>query len=214
VFDKNTDVLDEAAVDRLAALTVPKRGFGYYVPPLGGGEEALVNILPITPPKEIFVSSSPLTPKAAAATLYGVEAKPRFDWVIKNGSFWSFADPRQNECQHIVDVDQVEAVETNYLAFHEEIDERNNFSFLLKQAFGHQFRSDLGWDKKRKLIYFRAPGENMPRTFKYEASKKKTETDVVNVSRDKTDSGIVDFVRHHAFVPRFDSFYNQWFLVT
>src|SRR3954447_6690646 len=42
-FDKRIDVLDANAVDRLAALTVPKAGFGYYVPPLGGGEEALVN---------------------------------------------------------------------------------------------------------------------------------------------------------------------------
>lgn len=49
-LDKIHDVLDRNAVDRLAALTVPKAGFGYYVPPLGGGEEAIVNILPITLP--------------------------------------------------------------------------------------------------------------------------------------------------------------------
>ncbi|MGA2998732.1 DUF4365 domain-containing protein, partial [Bradyrhizobium sp.] len=40
-FEKAKDVLDRNAVDQLAALTVPKAGFGYYVPPLGGGEEAL-----------------------------------------------------------------------------------------------------------------------------------------------------------------------------
>lgn len=33
-FNKQHDVLDANAVDRLAALTVPKAGFGYYVPPL------------------------------------------------------------------------------------------------------------------------------------------------------------------------------------
>ena len=38
-FDKQRDILNWNAVDRLAALTVPKAGFGYYVPPLGGGEE-------------------------------------------------------------------------------------------------------------------------------------------------------------------------------
>jgi hypothetical protein len=31
-FNKQTDILDSNAVDRLAALTVPKAGFGYYVP--------------------------------------------------------------------------------------------------------------------------------------------------------------------------------------
>src|SRR6185437_1231183 len=34
-FDKKQDVLDANAVNRLAALTVPKAGFGYYVPPMG-----------------------------------------------------------------------------------------------------------------------------------------------------------------------------------
>jgi hypothetical protein len=45
---------------------VPKAGFGYYVPPIGGGEEALVNILPVKLPAEVFVSSTPHTPKKAA----------------------------------------------------------------------------------------------------------------------------------------------------
>src|SRR6267142_1979344 len=66
-FDKNVNVLDANAVDRLAALTVPKAGFGYYVPPLGGGEEALVNILPLKLPDEVFVSSTPHTAKKAAS---------------------------------------------------------------------------------------------------------------------------------------------------
>lgn len=51
-FDKARDVLDKSSLDRLAALTVPINGFGYYVPPLGGGETALVNLLPIKLPAE------------------------------------------------------------------------------------------------------------------------------------------------------------------
>ena len=38
-FDKERDVLDGRAKDRLAALTVAKQGHGYYVPPLGGGSD-------------------------------------------------------------------------------------------------------------------------------------------------------------------------------
>jgi hypothetical protein len=53
-FLKSRDVLNPEARDRLAALTVPKAGFGYYVPPLGGGEEAIVNILPIILPKKSY----------------------------------------------------------------------------------------------------------------------------------------------------------------
>lgn len=84
-FDKQLDVLDANAVDRLAALTAPKAGFGCYVPPLGGGEEALVNILPVTLLKEMFVFSTAYTPKKATSILLNADKPARFDWVIKDG---------------------------------------------------------------------------------------------------------------------------------
>ena len=212
-FNKQNDVLDANSVDRLASLTVPKTGFGYYVPPLGGGEEALVNILPLTLPIEMFVSSTPYTPKQAAAILLDADESPRFDWVIKGGTFWSFADPRENVCLRIVDADQVEGIETTFLAFHEDHDEQSTFAYLLRKTFDHQIRADLSWSKIRKLFYFRANVENTPLTFAYEASKKKTSTEVVNVAINKTDKSRVEFVRHHAFVPRFERLFDQWYLV-
>lgn len=211
-FDKTNDVLDANAVDRLAALTVPKAGFGYYVPPMGGGEEALVNILPVTLPQEMFVSSTPHIPKKAAAILLDGDA-PRFDWVIKGGTFWSFSDPRETACRDIVDLDQVEAIDTSALAFHEDHDEQNNFAFLLRATLSHQVYSDLRWNKERKLFYARALAENTTRSFAYDASKKRASTDIVNVVMNKTDKDRVDFVRHHAFVPRFELLYDQWYLV-
>jgi hypothetical protein len=213
LFDKRHDILDVNAVDRLAALTVPKVGFGYYVPPLGGGEEALVNILPVTFPHEMFVSSTPYTPKKAALILLDANEPARFDWVIKGGTFWSFSDPRETVCRLIVDLDQVEPIDTSLLAFHEDRDEQNNFAFLLRKALDHQVRADLSWNKDRKLYYFRALTENTSRTFSYDASKKKASTEVVNVAENKADKSHVDFVRHHAFVPRFERLFDQWYLV-
>jgi hypothetical protein len=211
-FDKTRDVLDLNAVDRLAVLTVPKAGFGYYVPPIGGGEEALVNILPVKLPPEVFVSSTPHTPKKAATILLDGDGA-RFDWVIKDETFWSFSDPRETVCKDIVDLDQVEAIETSLLAFHEDRDEQDNFTFLLRKALDHQVRNELRWNKDRRLFYVRALAENAPRTFSYEASKKRTSTEVVNVAENKTDKAKIDFVRHHAFVPRFERLYDQWYLV-
>jgi hypothetical protein len=212
-FNKERDVLDRNAVDRLAALTVPKAGFGFYVPPLGGGEKALVNILPINLPPEIFVASTPRTGKKATAILLDGDEPARFDWVIRGGAFWSFHDPRTSPCRNIVDLDQVEAIETSYLAFHEDLDEQNNFAFLLKQTLRHQTREDLNWEKERKLHYFRALEKNAPRRFHYGASRNKTHADVVNVITSKKEEGRVEFVRHHAFVPRFELLDDQWFLV-
>lgn len=212
-FDKKLDVLDETAIDRLAALTVPKVGFGYYVPPLGGGEEALVNILPVTLPNEIYVSSTPYNPKRAAAILLDADEPPRFDWVIAGETFWSFSDPRETTCKKIVDIDQVEAIDTSILALHEDVDEQNTFAYLLRKALGYQVRVDLGWSKDRKLHYFRALAENTSRTFFYDASKKRASTEVVNVAENKLEKSRVDFVRHHAFIPRFERLFDQWYLV-
>lgn len=212
-FNKASDKLDRDAVDRLAALTVPKAGFGYYVPPLGGGEEALVNILPITLPPEIFVSTTPYNGRKATAVLLDADQPARFDWVIRGSEFWSFHDPRTSACREIVDLDQVEAIDTDQLAFHDDVDEQNNFIFLLRNALKHQVREDLNWSKDRKLLYFRALLANTPRNFAYDASKKKTDADVVNVAMSKKEEGRVDFVRHHAFVPRFERLGMQWFLI-
>lgn len=212
-FDKRHDILDRNAVDRLAALTVPKAGFGYYVPPLGEGEEAIVNMLPITLPDEMFVATTACSAKQAAAILLDGDEPARFDWAIKGETFWSFHDPSTSVCRSIVDLDQIEAIDTRHLAFHDDVEERYNFAFLLRQMLGHQTRSDLAWNKDRKLYYFRAKKENETRTYHYDASKKRSEADVVNVVRSKADPSRVDFVRHHAFEPRFENLHDQWFLV-
>lgn len=211
-FNKSKDALDANAVDMLASLTVPKAGFGYYVPPMGGGEEALVNILPITLPQEMFVASTPHTPSKAASILLEGDA-PRFDWAIKAGTFWSFNDPGKTVCKDIVDLDQVEAIDTSTLAFHEDHHEQNNFAFLLRKSLDHQVRNELRWHKDNKLFYARALAENKSRVFSYDASKKRASTEIVHVVMNKTDRERVDFVRHHAFIPRFELLYDQWYLV-
>ncbi|TQD33266.1 DUF4365 domain-containing protein [Rhodobacter capsulatus] len=212
-FDKQQDVLDRNSVDRLAALTVPKVGAGYYVPPLGDGEEALVNILPLILPSEIYVASTPYSGRKATALLLDSDEPPRLDWVIRGGSFWSFHDPRTSSCREIVDLDQVEAVETNCLAFHEDLNEQHHFAYLLKNALRHQVRADLNWHKENALLYFRALAADTPRRFYYESAKNKTHADVVNVVTSKKDEGQVAYVRHHAFVPRFEVLGDQWYLV-
>lgn len=213
VFDKASDLLNREAADSIAQLTVPKAGHGYYVPPLGGGEDALVNMLPIELPDEIFVASTAFTSKQAMAILLDGDDNPRFDWVIKGHTFWSFHDPR-NECtRHIIDEDQVDVIETSMIALHEEIDEQNNFSFLLRQVLRHQVGRDLGWDKERKIFYFLAQEAHKLRTFKYQSAINRAVTEVVNVSKDKKDDEKTAFVRHHAFAARFELILDQWFLI-
>jgi Domain of unknown function (DUF4365) len=200
VFSKAKDVLDRNSVDRLGQLTVPKNGFGYYVPPLGDGETALLNMLPVGLPKEMFVASTPYESKRAIALLFDQDEPPRFDWVIKNGAFWSFHDPRESVTAAIVDLDQVEAFETQLIAFHEDIDEQNNFAYLLR-------------DKENRLFFCRAQEENQPKRFHYQSSKNRTHADVVTVATRPKEPEKVSFVRHHAFIPKFECMMEQWFLM-
>ena len=213
VFDKTADVLDRQAADSIAQLTVPKAGHGYYVPPLGGGEEALVNMLPIKLPDEIYVASTHYASSQAMAILLDGDESPRFDWAIKGRTFWSFHDPRRECTAQIVDEDQVEAIETSMIAFHEDLDEQHNFSFLLRQVLRHQFGRDLGWDKERKIFYYQAEAENQARVFRYQSAVNRTEADVVNVVKDKKDEERIAFVRHHAFAARFELMLEKWFLI-
>jgi hypothetical protein len=87
-FNKKDDVLDRSAVNRLAAVTVPKAGFGHYIPSLGDGEDALVNLMPITLPKEMYVASTGFTTKKAVATVLDSDETWRFDWAIRDDAFW------------------------------------------------------------------------------------------------------------------------------
>jgi hypothetical protein len=212
-FSKTDDVLDHRAADRLAALTVPKQGPGYYVPPLGGGEDALVNVLPIKLPDEIFVASTPYAGKRATAVLLQASDHPRFDWIISGDRVWSFHDPRLESTRAIVDIDQVEALETAEIAFHEDMSEQNNFAHLLRKIVQHQFRTDLRWEKTKKLFYFSAFERNTPREFAYEASKRRASAAVVNVTMQSADPERVSFVRHHAFIPRFECLLDEWHLI-
>ncbi|ESX84793.1 DUF4365 domain-containing protein [Mesorhizobium sp. M0871] len=212
-FDKKLDCLDTDAVDRLAAITVPKAGFGYYIPPLGGGEFALVNMLPITFPPEMYVAPTTHSAKDAGRILLDLDEPARFDWVMKSDTLWSFQDPRKTVCREIVELDQVEAIDTRHLAFHEDVHERNVFAHLLRRALGHQFYKDLGWDKDRGQFYFKALAANASRSFSYKSSKQKASSYVVNVAMQKADTTRVSFVRHHSFIPRFENLMDEWFLV-
>ncbi|WP_254557286.1 hypothetical protein, partial [Salmonella enterica] len=84
-------------------------------------------------------------------------------------------------------LDQVEAIDTAELAFHDDVDEQNKFIHLLREALRHQTRQDLNWSKGKGILYFRALAADTVRNYAYEASKKKADTDVVNVTMSDKD---------------------------
>lgn len=212
VFDKQADQLDENAKEKLTALCVEKLGQGYFVPPMRGGETAVINMIPLTLPEEMFVSASPCSKKQALAIILDDRPSARFDWVLFGGSLWSFHDPRKTATSAIVHEDQVEGIETEYLAHHDEDDHRNQFAFLLRKDLEHRFDGRLRWHRDKKLFYIPAKAKNTTRSFSYMATSKNTSSRVVSVQRKKADNS-VSYVRHHAFIPRFERIGGQWHLI-
>ncbi len=74
-------------------------------------------------------------------------------------------------------------------------------------------RDDLDWDKDNRLFFCRAVEENQSKRFHYQSSKNKTHADVVTVAKHPKEPEKVSFVRHHAFIPKFECMLDQWFLM-
>ena len=212
-FDKSLDVLDRNSKDRIAALTVSKQGHGYYVPPLGGGEDAIINMLPLRLPAEIFVAQTQFTTQTALATMNKIHQGRRYDWMINGSSLWTFRDPLKNATSTLVERDQVEVIDTDFLSKHDAVDHQSKFAGLLRQTMAQDFKDRLGWDNNKKQFYFLPNSGNVARTFHYLGGKQKTQADVVSVYRKADKEGPVDYVRHHSFVPRFERLGDQWYLI-
>lgn len=211
-FDKANDILDDSAKDKLAALCVEKSGQGHFVPPLRGGEKAVINMMPINLPNEMYVSSTQCSGRQALAIILDDKPSARFDWLVFGNTVWSFHDPREESTSAIVDLDQVDAIETDMIANHEDEDHRHQFSFLLRKALDHAFEGKLRWNKDKRLFYIPAKQRNTPVKFSYKATAKNTASTVVSVQRKKADNA-VSYVRHHAFIPRFERLNGQWHLI-
>lgn len=212
-FDKERDVLDGRAKDRLAALTVAKQGHGYYVPPLGGGEDAIINMVPLQLPEEIFVAPTQLSTQKALARMNKVREGQRYDWMIDETSLWTFCDPLTTPVRDLVERDQVERIETDFLAQHDAVDQQHKFAGLLRHTLAHDFRDLLGWDRKKKQFYFLPTPGGVARKFRYLGAKQKTQADVVSVYQKSKGEGPIDYVRHHSFHPRFERLADQWYLI-
>jgi len=212
-FDKNADVFDVRCGDRIGALTIDRRTPGVYLPPLNQGEQAIINLLRIKLPNEIFLASSPFGSGRDAIHALVKHDNTRFDWVIRNRRFVSFFDPREYATRAIVDLDQVEAVETKSFALNDDLDDTNDMIELLRRTVERQTSEQLLYLPKERLFYFRATAINKSRSYRYFANVKETPAKVVSAYRSKKNPKDQGYVRHHAANFRFERLANEWFLI-
>jgi hypothetical protein len=211
-FDKDTDVFDGRCADRVGALTIDRRTPGVFLPPLNQGEGAIINLLRIKLPAEIFIATSPFGSGRDAVPELVKHDDIRFDWVIRKRRFISFFDPRECGTRSIVDLDQVEAVDTKLFAFNDELDDMNDTMDLLRRTIERQTSAQLSYLRKDRLFHFRATGASKSRSYHYMANVNETSAKVVSAyaSRKKEGRG---FVRHHAARLRLERLADTWFTV-
>ena len=131
---KTDDAFDNSCTDRLGALTIDRHTPGVFVPPLNVGETAILNMLRIRLPDEMFHATSPFGSGRDAMPELFKQDNIRHDWVIRKRRFISFFDPRDYGTTAIVDHDQVEAVDTELFALNDDLDDRNDTIDLLRRT--------------------------------------------------------------------------------
>ncbi len=212
VFDKTTDCLDTASLDRLAALSVKRGELGTYVPPMRTGELAHLNLMSITLPDEIYLAESPFASGRDAIAEFLKTDDRRFDWVIRGRRFVSFRDPTGTGLEAIIDADTIEAVDTELIADSDDPDDELIMIELLRRTMVEQVSSDLAFDNKARTFYFRAPERYQSRVYEYRSLRVNTSATVVQVYPNKKRPDQVHSVRHHAFKPRFERIGDDWYL--
>lgn len=212
-FDKDADTFDTRCADRIGALTIDRRTPGVYLPPLNQGEEAIINLLRINLPDEIFLTSSPFGSGRDAIPELVKHDNTRFDWVIRKRRFVSFFDPREYATRTIIDLDQVEAVDTKLFAFNDELDDMNDMIDLLRRTVERQTSGQLSYLRKDRVFHFRATEINKSRSYRYVANVNETSAKVVSAYANKKNPKGQGYVRHHAATFRFERLADEWFLI-
>lgn len=212
-FDKDADVFDARCVDRIGSLTIDRRTPGVFLPPLNQGEDAIINLLRVKLPDEIFLASSPFGSGRDAVHELVKHDNARFDWVIRKRRFVSFFDPREHATRAIIDLDQVDAVDAKLFAFNDELDDTNDMIDLLRRTVERQNSVQLSYLRKERLFHFRAIEANRSRGYRYVANVNETSARVVSAYANKKNPNGQGYVRHHAAGFRFERLSDEWFLV-
>jgi hypothetical protein len=210
-FNKSTDQFDKGSTDQIAALCVDRDRIGSYVPPMQTGEPVHLTMVRVVLPEEIFVGTSLFASgRQAARELSNANLNAPFDWVIRDRRFLSLRDPSDSALTEIVDEGSIEAVDTESVAFPDDVDEEYIFIDLLARTLSVQLDHDLNFDRDSRALYFRALGPNQSRHYRYQSLVNETSAEVVKPYKGR-DKHVLN-VRHHAFIPRFQRIGDEWFL--
>lgn len=208
LVDKTAHRFDIAARDDIAALTVDKAGWGVSLPSMRTGESGHLNLLRVILPDEVFIAPCVQRHgRDALKALLEFDDRPPFDWVVRDSRLISFRDPSLSTLKHICE--SVESLPAEDVLFPDDAAEEAQVIELLRRTLSVQLEGDLGYSRDGKLFYFIAPTDPVDRIYEYRSLKVAASAAVV---KRYVKDGVVRYVRHHAFSPRFWRMGDVWLL--
>ena len=161
-------------------------------------------------PDEIFVAESPFkSGREAVRAMHKHSGPHHYDWVIRDRSFWSFRDPTGTSLEEVIDIETLEAVDSESVMLLDDADDQNAVIDLLRRSVEAQLQNELLFDRDSRALFFRAPGPGMRREYRYQSLSNSTSAEVVTLIEK---AGRDAIMRHHAFSPRYQRIGDNWFM--
>jgi len=207
-IDKKEDIFGQNARQQIAELSITKEDYGISIPLPRMNENGHLNLLEVLLPTQIYLAS----PRKQQSTSRGVlshEPNPPSDWVIRGGQFISFRDPHGGPLMRLLHGDSIRSIKTAKLPISNFDVHENMIIELLRRTLGMQIEEKLAYNREHNLFYFLAHGTNLERSYKYYSRHNKTSAKVV---KKYSSNGVLKYVRHHAFLPRFWKMFGKWFM--
>lgn len=213
-FDKRADRFDASAAAALTRLAIPREaGVHLGAPPMA--ETLDSNMLTVELDALSFFGAE-LTvkrPKQIWAALRAAgDAHPPSDWIVKEGRIWSFHDLDDFPWSEVCEEGTVERYDLDEWSDSDDPVIQRYFVELLNAALAEAIHRQVGFDRERKLYYFKPTKKLTPRRITLTGGKRRSHRTVFEGYESKTTPGRTAYYRHAAFEGQFRRFDGRWYV--
>lgn len=219
-FNKNSDVFDVTASDRLRHLAAAAGSGAYFRPP-PKIETLISNLLPITrPPARLYSAKTKFRDREDIRKELCKHVEwPENEYVLHETLIVSVHDLRHEPWPNVCDPSTIVPVDTKDWSHSPNLEARRYYTQLLNHCLSRKC-SPMGMKflKDRDMFYFKAtkPEEGatvLPTRKKhYKSRRVKTSRDVFKAYQSKSDPSRIAYYRHVGFERRFRFIGDKWYL--
>jgi len=213
-FDRVKNRFSPDAADELKALG-SRVGAGAYFTPVRRQEALVSNLLRVKSWKEIVFKAPTVhrRPSDLRAALKTHVEWPEKEWLLHEGSLFSFHDLSAPPWCHECDADLMTTFSTSEWAFSDSADHQWLFVRLLNQCLRDiAGRAGMSYSDEDECFYFRPTKDLTEKVVQYHSQKRSADRVVFKAHPSKLDPTKIAYYRHDGFAGRFKRYGDAWFL--